>query len=161
VIGRLMSCLLFKNNLHSSPYKDLFHDHCWEEVASIVIRACCRLYEIPYRAYLDTCLQAGFSVLPVMRKLIAVMENNLTNWKNMDEFPVEFPVHDEFRFHTVFTCPVSKEESTPENPPILLKCGHVICKTCVKKISSNFSRRFKCPTCPMEQKESDTKEIYF
>lgn len=46
----------------------------------------------------------------------------------------------ELRFHTVFCCPVSKEESTPGNPPVLLKCGHAICKACVKRISINMTR---------------------
>lgn len=107
---------------------------------------------------------------------------------------VEIPISNDLRFHTVFCCPVSKEESAPGNPPVLLKCGHAICKACVKRISFNmtryarvccaytyssttraadarpvrmyvclisYDRRFKCPTCPAEMTESETRELFF
>jgi hypothetical protein len=85
-------------------------------------------------------LSAGVTALPAMRKLVNVMDSKLANWDSMEELPVEIPVANEHRFHTVFSCPVSKEESTPSNPPMLLKCGHVICKSCVKKIALNMNR---------------------
>ena len=34
----------------------------------------------------------------------------------------------EFTYYSVFTCPVSKDQSTPENPPMMLPCGHVRCQ---------------------------------
>ncbi|KAJ0411555.1 hypothetical protein ATCC90586_001150 [Pythium insidiosum] len=105
--------------------------------------------------------KAGIAALPAMRKLVAVMDTKMTNWETLEELPVELPIPDEHRYHTVFACPVSKEESTPSNPPILLKCGHVICKACVKRISFNMTRRFKCPTCPVEQTECETRELFF
>ncbi|DBA05428.1 TPA: hypothetical protein N0F65_007590 [Lagenidium giganteum] len=158
-VGRLLSCVLFKDRLADSPYKDLFHNHRWEDITNSIVRACCKLRRLPHRPYLQTCLSAGVRALPAMRKLASVLDNN--KWESMEELPVEVPLPNQHRFHTVFACPVSKEESTPENPPMLLKCGHVICKSCVKKISYNFSRRFKCPTCPMEQMESETRELFF
>jgi hypothetical protein len=85
-------------------------------------------------------LSAGVGALPAMRKLVAVMDSKHAYWESMDELPVELPVASEYRFHSVFACPVSKEETTPSNPPMLLKCGHVICKSCVKKISLNMTR---------------------
>lgn len=59
----------------------------------------------------------------------------------------EIPISNELRFHTVFCCPVSKEESAPGNPPVLLKCGHAICKACVKRISFNMTRYAGCHAC--------------
>ncbi|KAL4129719.1 hypothetical protein PRIC2_005726 [Phytophthora ramorum] len=160
-VGVLMSCVLYKGKLEESPYKKLFTDNRWEEIYDAVIRACCRLRCVPYRSYLETCLSAGVSALPVMRKLVAVIDTKLADWSSMEELPVEIPIAKELRFHNVFSCPVSKEESTPENPPILLKCGHVICRSCVKRFSYNMTRRFKCPTCPVEQTESETRKLYF
>lgn len=98
-----------------------------------------------------------------MRKLVSVMDSKLADWGSMEELPVrversmyvvvdveltvsrfvmqvEIPIAKEFRFHNVFSCPVSKEESTPDNPPILLKCGHVICRSCVSRFSYNMTR---------------------
>ena len=34
----------------------------------------------------------------------------------------------EFVFHSIFACPVSKDQSTRDNPPMLLPCGHVLCR---------------------------------
>ncbi|GLD92323.1 hypothetical protein PINS_up000856 [Pythium insidiosum] len=160
-LGRLMGCTLFKGRLESSPYKDIFQTNRWDGIVDSVVRACCRLHQVPHRSYLGTCLSAGIAALPAMRKLVAVMDTKVTNWDSLEELPVELPIPDEHRYHTVFACPVSKEESTPSNPPILLKCGHVICKSCVKRISFNMTRRFKCPTCPVEQTECETRELFF
>ncbi|KAG2775336.1 hypothetical protein PC129_g10021 [Phytophthora cactorum] len=160
-VGVLMSCVLYKGKLEESPYKKLFNDTRWDEIHDAVIRACCCLRRVPYRSYLETCLSAGVSALPAMRKLMSVMDSKLADWDSMEELPVEIPIAKELRFHNVFSCPVSKEESTPENPPILLKCGHVICHSCVKRFSYNMTRRFKCPTCPVEQTESETRQLFF
>ncbi|KAG6594311.1 RMD5 family protein [Phytophthora cinnamomi] len=160
-VGVLMSCVLYKGKLEESPYKKLFNDDRWDEIHDAVIRACCRLRRVPYRSYLETCLSAGVSALPAMRKLVSVMDSKLADWNSMEELPVEIPIAKDLRFHNVFSCPVSKEESTPENPPILLKCGHVICRSCVKRFSYNMTRRFKCPTCPVEQTESETRTLFF
>ncbi|KAE9012478.1 hypothetical protein PR003_g15142 [Phytophthora rubi] len=160
-VGVLMSCVLYKGKLEESPYKKLFNDDRWDEIHDAVIRACCRLRRVPYRSYLETCLSAGVSALPAMRKLMSVMDSKLADWTSIEELPVEIPIAKELRFHNVFSCPVSKEESTPDNPPILLKCGHVICRSCVKRFSYNMTRRFKCPTCPIEQTESETRKLFF
>ena len=29
---------------------------------------------------------------------------------------------------SLYSCPVSREQSTATNPPLLLPCGHVLCK---------------------------------
>ncbi|CAH0478015.1 unnamed protein product [Peronospora belbahrii] len=160
-VGVLMSCVLFKGKLEESPYKTLFNVNRWEDIHEAVIRACCRLRCVPSRSYLDTCLAAGVPALPAMRKLASVMDTKLADWASMEELPVEIPIAKELRFHNVFSCPVSKEESTPENPPILLKCGHVICRSCVSRFSYNMTRQFKCPTCPVEQTESETRQLFF
>ncbi|KAG7389867.1 E3 ubiquitin-protein transferase rmnd5b [Phytophthora pseudosyringae] len=160
-VGVLMSCVLYKGKLEESPYKKLFNDDRWDGIHDAVIRACCRLRRVPYRSYLETCLSAGVSALPAMHKLVSVMDSKMGGWSSMEELPVEIPIAKELRFHNVFSCPVSKEENTPENPPILLKCGHVICRSCVKRFSYNMTRRFKCPTCPVEQTESETRKLFF
>ncbi|CAI5728062.1 unnamed protein product [Peronospora destructor] len=160
-VGVLMSCVLFKGKLEESPYKKLFNDGRWKEIYDAVIRACCRLRSVPYQSYLETCLSAGIQALPAMRKLASVMDGKLADWASMEELPVEIPIAKELQFHNVFCCPVSKEESTPENPPTMLKCGHVICRSCVNRFSCNMTRRFKCPTCPVEQAESQTRKLFF
>ncbi|KAI9915875.1 hypothetical protein PsorP6_006861 [Peronosclerospora sorghi] len=127
-VGMLMSCVLYKGKLKESPYKHLFNDNRWDEIYAVT-RACCRL--------------RMFRTGPILKRARVVMDSKLANWDSMEELPVEVPIAKELRFHSVFSCPISKEESTPENAPILLKCGHVICRSCVNRISYNMTR-FVC-----------------
>ena len=65
-------------------------------------------------------------------------------WQSRGELPVEIPLLDKQRFHSVFTCPVSKEQSTDENPPMMLLCGHVICKEPLNRLGkANLNAKFK------------------
>ncbi|CAN0318072.1 unnamed protein product, partial [Ectocarpus fasciculatus] len=51
-----------------------------------------------------------------------------------------------------------EKRSTLDNPPVLLKCGHVVLRSSVSRLARNGSR-FKCPTCPVEQMESETMPL--
>lgn len=44
------------------------------------------------------------------------------------ELPYEIKMPNSLKFHSIFVCPVLKEISTIENPPMLLTCGHVVSK---------------------------------
>ena len=59
---------------------------------------------------------------------------------------IEPPAH----FHSVFSCPVSREETLASNPPVLLSCGHVIATSSMLRLARN-RQRFKCPTCPSNE----------
>ena len=41
----------------------------------------------------------------------------------------------EFRFHSVFACPILKQQATEQNPPVRLVCGHCISKDALHKLS--------------------------
>ena len=43
----------------------------------------------------------------------------------MTQLPVEVELGREFTFHSVFACPVARDQSTPDNPPMILPCGRV------------------------------------
>ena len=51
----------------------------------------------------------------------------------------------EFVFHSIFACPVSKDQATEENPPMLLPCGHVLCKACLSLLKP--SSPSMCVSC--------------
>jgi hypothetical protein len=67
----------------------------------------------------------------------------------------------EFVFHSVFACPVSREQSSPDNPPMLLPCGHVLAKQSLQKIAKSPMRSFKCPYCPVEATLNGCRAIFF
>lgn len=39
---------------------------------------------------------------------------------------MEVPLPASRRYHSIFVCPVSKEQATETNPPKMLSCGHTI-----------------------------------
>ncbi|RMX69720.1 hypothetical protein DD238_001700 [Peronospora effusa] len=149
------SCVLFKGKLEESPYKKLFNDDRWKDIydahaADFVLfhtgltskhgTPCANDGSCVTNFNCNNSLSAGIPALPAMRKLASVMDGKLADWASIEELPVEIPIAKELRFHNVFSCPVSKEESTPDNPPTMLKCGHVICRSCVDRFSYNMTR---------------------
>jgi hypothetical protein len=68
----------------------------------------------------------------------------------------------EFTFRSFFVCPVSREQATRDNPPMMLPCGHVLAKQSVLSMTKGLSSRaWKCPTCPQEARENDCMQLYF
>ena len=60
--------------------------------------------------------------------------------------------------HSHLYCPRTAQ-STADNPPMLLPCGHCICKLSILKIAKAPNRTFKCPYCPAECTQKDCQEL--
>ena len=80
------------------------------------------------------------------------MKNRAIEWTTNNELPIEIQLPDHLKFHSVFSCPVSKEPATRQNPPMLIPCGHVISLEALKRLIKGgaTSSKFKCPYCPSE-----------
>jgi E3 ubiquitin-protein transferase RMND5 len=52
-------------------------------------------------------------------------------------------------------------QSTAENPPMMLPCGHCMCKQSILKIAKSVTRAFKCPYCPVEATLGLCMELHF
>jgi len=98
--------------------------------------------------------------LAKIAKVRSVMKEKRTEWSQADELPVEIPLPLEFRFHSVFACPVSKEQSTEDNPPMMMPCGHVIAKESMQKLAKGGGT-VKCPYCPSSSSMSSAIQVYF
>lgn len=85
----------------------------------------------------------------------------MQEWAALKQMPVEIELDKAYQFHSVFACPVSREQSTEHNPPMLMRCGHVLCKQSIQKLTKSNSRTFKCPYCPSETTASQCRQIYF
>ena len=116
--------------------------------------------DAPLRVAVD--LGAGGALHKIL-KVRAVMKETRTDWSQADELPVEIPLPTQFRFHSIFCCPVSKEQGTDENPPMMMACGHVVCKESLARLGKGAGdyRKVKCPYCPIESTVGQAKRVYF
>ncbi|KAH8486446.1 hypothetical protein H0E87_025454 [Populus deltoides] len=149
-IQKLMACLLWSGRLHHSPYSDLLSPANWNVVAEELTRQFCNLLGQSFDSPLSVTIAAGFQGLPPLLKFMNVMAGKKHEWQSMKQLPVPVELDREFQFHSIFVCPVLKEQSTDENPPMLMQCGHVLCKQSINKMSKNGSKTFKCPYCPSD-----------
>ncbi|KAK4778271.1 hypothetical protein SAY87_018458 [Trapa incisa] len=156
-IQKLMGCLLFAQKLNQSPYSELLSLTNWDKLAEEVTRQFCQSYESP----LSLTIAAGSQALPPLLKFMSVMSGKKQEWQSMKQLPVPVELDDKFQFHSIFVCPVSKEQATEDNPPMLMICGHVLCKQSIMKMSKNLSKTFKCPYCPTEINASQCKQLNF
>lgn len=161
-IQRLMGSLPYAKKLASSPYKDFLAHTNWSDVCYMFAKDFCSLRGFAEESPLKVCLSAGAIALPSLLKMASVLagRSNFQSDGGLDRLAVEIELGNEYQFHSIFACPVSRELSSRDNPPTVLPCGHVLAKHSVQKLAKG-SLRFKCPYCPSEQGMSLTKEIYF
>ncbi|KAI8374136.1 CTLH/CRA C-terminal to lish motif domain-containing protein [Radiomyces spectabilis] len=164
-IKRLMASLIY-DDIQSSPYADLCSPTLWVDARMEFQRDFCSLLTKSAESPLYASVLVGTTALPVIMKLYKIMSAKKTEWSQQNELPVEIPLDENLRFHSVFACPVSKEQATDDNPPMRMPCGHVICKESLTRLSrsSRYGRnsaRFKCPYCPSESSMDQATLVYF
>ncbi|EXJ89823.1 hypothetical protein A1O3_02890 [Capronia epimyces CBS 606.96] len=158
-IQQLMGAIPFSSNLSESPYNTRFnHSTAWEEVASSFIREFCSLLELSADSPLYVAATAGAIALPTLLKLQTIQKQKRTEWTSQNELPVETPLPPSYRFHSIFVCPVSKEQTTDQNPPMMLPCCHVIAQESLQRLSKGA--KFKCPYCPIESHPREAKRVF-
>ncbi|KAJ6233454.1 hypothetical protein M0813_29759 [Anaeramoeba flamelloides] len=156
-IKQLAGCLVYTNSFAQRRFPELFDGSIWLQLHEEFIENYCLVAGIPSHSPLEVLCQAGESSVPVLKKVSGLVSINTG-----DELPMEIPVDNKFKFHSSFICPVSKERSTPKNPPVLLKCGHVISKSSMKTLLEGGKTKLKCPYCPVTtNSRNDCIEIKF
>ncbi|KAF8648365.1 hypothetical protein HU200_064951 [Digitaria exilis] len=158
---RLMACLLWVGRLDESPYSDLMSSELWDKIAEELTHQFCSLLGQSRESPLSVAVSAGFQGLPTLLKLTQVMSAKKQEWQVMKQLPVPIDIGPEFQYHSVFVCPVLREQSSEENPPMRMPCGHVVSKQSIMKLSKSSSRPFKCPYCPSEAVASHCKQLHF
>ncbi|KAJ3007080.1 hypothetical protein HKX48_009321 [Thoreauomyces humboldtii] len=161
-IRRLMGAVLYAQRLPQSPYSDLLDPSAWHDVQHRFTRSFCLRLGLSPDSPLYVSVLVGTLALPTIVKMSSIMKDRSgLEWSQAGELPVEIPLSVEQRFHSVFACPVSKEQSTADNPPMLMHCGHVICKFCLDRLSKgSVNTRFKCPYCPVESTAGQANRIH-
>ncbi|KAI9752231.1 MAG: hypothetical protein M4579_005707 [Chaenotheca gracillima] len=158
-IKQLSGAMAFRPNLSQSPYRRLFQNQsAWEEVANSFTREFCSLLGLSADSPLYVAATAGAIALPTLLKLASIMKEKKTEWTTQNELPVEISLPPSYHFHSIFVCPVSKEQSTEQNPPMMMPCGHVIAQESLSRLSKGS--HFKCPYCPTESHAKDAKKVF-
>ncbi|MED6145572.1 hypothetical protein PIB30_026431 [Stylosanthes scabra] len=158
---KLMGCLLYAGKLEISPYSDLMSPVHWEMITEELGRQFCILLGQSFKSPLSVAVAAGVEGLPTLLKLANVMAAKKQEWQAMKQLPVPVELGKEFQFHSIFVCPVSRDQGSEENPPMLLPCLHVLCKQSILKLSKNSTRTFKCPYCPAEATVANCRQLHF
>eukprot|EP00123_Amoebidium_parasiticum_P005528 comp16699_c0_seq1/m.14958 comp16699_c0_seq1/g.14958 ORF comp16699_c0_seq1/g.14958 comp16699_c0_seq1/m.14958 type:complete len:396 (-) comp16699_c0_seq1:200-1387(-) len=159
-IQHLMGTFAYIGRLEVSPYSSLLAPTNWADVAHTFTGTCCQLLGLPTESALHAGVTVGTKALPTLLKMANVMQNKKEGlWSQKDELPVEINIGREHQYHSIFSCPVSREQTTDENPAMFLPCGHVIAKASLQKISKG--NKFKCPYCPSEQTPSQARQMHF
>ncbi|KAI1068361.1 uncharacterized protein FIESC28_03672 [Fusarium coffeatum] len=157
-IQQLCCAMVYASNLAGSPYKHIFEtDSAFEDVAMSFTREFCSLLGLSAESPLYVAVTAGSIALPRLIKYTTYMKEKKTEWTTENELAFETPLPESMIYHPIFVCPVSKEQTTQENPPMMLACGHVICMESLHNIVK--AARYKCPYCPTEGQLKDATKI--
>lgn len=146
-IAQLMNAFCWINDRTNSPYSQAFSEDSpyWNQVETSFREQFCALLGFSPESPLKLAVTAGTIALPVLLKMSSIMREKRTEWTSEGELPVEIPLPEKYHFHSIFTCPVSKEQSTEENPPMLLSCGHCLCKNSLMRLAKTEGQKIKCP----------------
>eukprot|EP00088_Acartia_fossae_P056139 TRINITY_DN6533_c0_g1_i1.p1 TRINITY_DN6533_c0_g1~~TRINITY_DN6533_c0_g1_i1.p1 ORF type:complete len:401 (-),score=88.61 TRINITY_DN6533_c0_g1_i1:187-1389(-) len=172
-VKELMGALMFCGPaLSTSPYAHLVDDNHWVEIQDLFLRDACALLGLSIESPLGVAVEAGCMALPALLNFKHAMtdrkEGNTNKlmttlvdvWNGRDELPIEIELPNNMRFHSVFACPILRQQVSDGNPPMRLICGHIISKDALSKLSSSHSK-LKCPYCPVEQNPAEAKKIVF
>ncbi|CAM8986621.1 unnamed protein product [Rhodiola kirilowii] len=161
-IQKLMPCLLWAQKLDQSPYAGLLSPTHWDTLSDELTRQFCNILGQSYESPLSVTVVAGVQALPQLLKLVnVVVEKKQDDWQSIKQLPVPLDMDKEFQFHSIFVCPVSKDQANEDNPPMLMSCGHVLCRQSIAKMSKNNTKSFKCPYCPKAVEAKLCKQLYF
>lgn len=163
-IQHLMGAMIFlKTGIENSPYRSFLDPINYEEIQEIFVRNACALLELSIRSPISVALDAGCVALPALLNINQILSSQGVQniWQLRDELPVEIDLERKLQFHSTFSCPILKQQSTENNPPMRLVCGHVISRDALHKLSGHSSPKLKCPYCPMEQLVSGAMQIHF
>lgn len=117
------------------------------------------LGNLPPASPLDQLLTVAHVSAHVFAKHCLVQNSIDTHDEPLKHLPFEVELPHWMQHHSIFICPVSREESSKDDPPMYMPCGHLVSKDAVKSLSKNGARHFKCPYCPQTTTPAQCFEV--
>ncbi|XP_076806272.1 E3 ubiquitin-protein ligase RMND5A-like [Clavelina lepadiformis] len=162
-IQQLMGCFLYlKQGLAGSPYASILSDTVWDDIDSTFSQEACKLMGMSIDSPLMVSFSSGCQALPALIAIKSVIEQRQISGllSSNDELPIDIDaLEGSQQYHSVFACPILRQQTTLKNPPLRLVCGHVISRDALNKLVSGS--KVKCPYCPVEQSPNDAREVHF
>jgi hypothetical protein len=174
-IGELMALLLWQggataaaNNAGATGGAEggavahLTSDYRSDALCTLVLRASARMHGMPpSESSLHTLVGVGTLVESVLARQAAEGDLDLGPFQtkeglavhhggNIDadtDIPVEIDLPECYRFHSIFTCPVSWARASQHDPPVLLACGHAVLRSTAVAMPRHTGNKVECPTC--------------
>lgn len=165
-VNELMGAFVFaQRDLAKSPYAYLLEPHLWLQLSELFMQQAFQQMGLAQDSPLYVVMKIGFQSLPALMRydaretknlnenfsrfsIVNAMQNTqVCHILSKDELPIEIDVGQEHRYHSVFACPILRQQTTDQNPPMKLVCGHVISKDALNKLS--IQNKLKCPYCPL------------
>jgi hypothetical protein len=136
---KFLKFIIFKKDSNIKNQVDL-------NLKSLFINEFSRLKFYINNDFLNKILIVGQSSF---NQLKGVNTLNLGEHSEENILPIEIKLPKGYNYHSLFVCPVLKVLCGDDNPPVVLKCNHVISLQAAD-ILSNFEshENFKCPYCP-------------
>ncbi|ANB15367.1 ubiquitin-protein ligase RMD5 [Sugiyamaella lignohabitans] len=160
--SQLMSALLYVGTIDKSPYASVVKFPTYEQLNMMFASEFCSLLGFPPQSPLYLAVTAGSIAIPTLSKMESVMKRRGAEWTTTQELPVTIDLPEILQFHSIFVCPVSKEQTTETNPPMMLPCGHILANDSVRSLGKESpTHMFKCPYCPVDTNYSQAKRVYF
>lgn len=162
-IQTLMGSLIYlKTGIENSPYAYLLDILNWNEICDTFMRDACCLMGMSVDSPLNIAFEAGCIAFPALLNIRQVMQQRRVSnvWTAKDELPIVINLGQKLQFHSIFACPILRQQSTENNPPMRLVCGHVISRDALNKMA-NGGPKVKCPYCPVEQNPQSARQIFF
>ncbi|KAK1936185.1 hypothetical protein X943_001915 [Babesia divergens] len=146
----------------TQPYKEGFKTAYERDEGDFV-----RVF-LPYESPISVLVCAGYLIHPRLLEIVDIPRKNehvsskIGSWiKSCKQLPIDSDLGPAFCFHSYLTCPISKDQTSSKNLPVMLPCGHVICTLCVDSFgNSRRKQQFKCPMCPQLISLTEMKELY-
>ncbi|XP_018025396.1 E3 ubiquitin-protein transferase RMND5B isoform X1 [Hyalella azteca] len=177
-IQHVMGSLVFmRTGLQGTPYSGLLQTSQWDDLIRTFTKDACTIMGLSMQCPLAVCISAGCTALPVLLNINQALTGSQVHnmWSAKEELPIEIALGKNNYYHSIFSCPIMRQQSTESNPPMRLICGHVISKDALTKLTnanktiwgwassrtSQKDTRVKCPYCPVEQTPQEPQQIIF